>query len=838
MNLLFKDITSTSGIDYRGASYGVAWGDYNNDGFIDLWAGNHGFPAATLYRNLGNGTFIDATLEAFGHRPKGDFHGAAWADFDNDGDLDLIQLEGADSGTSDLEDPQLANKFYVNENGVFSDEPSAPLRDRAIELGLGYIGSRGRNPLWFDRNNDGRLDLLQGAGKRADGAVPATIFSQEDNGFVDLKPSMSFDLEPTRFGILSDLVDDNTPELITLDPYTGISIYDATTIEDLTDSILTSDYRAADFISEDFNGDLLPDLYLTSRGLSNSAFTSPSDTSLNLNLDIEAETKGVVWETEGEIKIDLWTFGFGFEEIDPEDIFIGASALNPQDLDVVLGAENKMSTTLQLTLDPEDDRVVGLASFVPGVDEGLYIGYDPASTRWEMHLSTPDKDLVAAVIDSSSNITKTEAIAFNNELQPSPDVLLLNDGDGLIDRTAGSGINSVRTAGVSTVAGDFDNDMDVDLYVVTTNAAGNEPNVLYDNQGDGTFKAIANLDDAVGSSLGIGDTVSTADYNNDGFLDLFITNGDFPLILNRNAPYQLLENEGNDNHWLAIDLEGVVSNRNGIGAKVYVTAGGVTQLRQQSGGMHDGVQNDSRLHFGLADNASIDEIRIEWSSGIVQNITDVDADQILSIVETVTEEPIIEEPVVEKPVVKEPVVGKPVVKEPTIEKPIPAILSIDLTEIHRFYQYEKGLHFYTADDNESSFIQQETAAGNLSYNYEGESFGALASNLNTITDRVIEGVEEVYRFFNHETGAHLFTMFETEKEYIENTLDNYSYEGVAYYAMESEQMGAVPVYRMLNSETGTHLFTADSNEVGYIQDNLSNFTLEGDNGVAFYVMEL
>ena len=623
MNLLFKDITSTSGIDYRGASYGVAWGDYNNDGFVDLWSGNHGV-YATLYQNLGNGTFIDVTSEVLGHQPEGDFHGAAWADFDNDRDLDLIQLVGADVGKSNLEDPQLANQLYVNENGIFND--------RAIELGLGYIGSRGRNPLWFDRNNDGRLDLLQGAGKRADGAVPATIFSQETDGFVDLRSSMSFDIEPTRFGILSDLVDDNTPELITLDPYTGISIYDSTTIEELTDSILSTNYRAADFVSEDFNGDLLPDLYLTRRGLSNSAFTSTSDTSFNLNLDIEGETKGVAWESEGKITIDLWTFGFGFEEIDPENIFIGASAINPDYLGTVID-ENATITELQLTLDPEDCRTIGLAPFTPGVDEGLYIGYDPASTRWEMHLSTPDKDLVAAVVNSSSNITKTEAIAFNNDLQPNPDILLFNDGDSLIDRTADSGINSVRTAGVSTVAGDFDNDMDVDLYVLTTNAAGNEPNVLYDNRGDGTFEAVTNLGSAIGSNLGIGDTVSTADYNNDGFLDLFITNGDFPLLLSRNAPYQLLENEGNDNHWLEIDLEGVVSNRDGIGAKVYVTAGGITQLRQQSGGMHDGVQNDSRLHFGLADNTFVDEIKIEWSSGIVQNLTDVGVNQILNIVE-------------------------------------------------------------------------------------------------------------------------------------------------------------------------------------------------------------
>ena len=240
---------------------------------------------------------------------------------------------------------------------------------------------------------------------------------------------------------------------------------------------------------------------------------------------------------------------------------------------------------------------------------------------------------MAGIIRSENEITNVKAIAFNNDLEPLADQLLINDGERLLDLTDGSGLNSVRTAGVSTVAGDFDNDMDLDLYVVTANAAGNEPNVLYNNQGDGTFEAVADLRDGEGTTFGIGDTVSTADYNNDGFLDLLLTNGEFPHLLNKTAPYQLLENEGNDNHWLAIDLEGTVSNRDGIGAKVYVTAGGVTQLREQTGGIHDQAQNDSRLHFGLADNAVVDEIEIQWSSGITQNLTNINSDRILDIVE-------------------------------------------------------------------------------------------------------------------------------------------------------------------------------------------------------------
>ena len=621
---MFRDITQNSGINYTGASYGVAWGDYNQDGLVDLWVGNHGFPA-TLYQNQGDGTFTDVTKQAFGHQPREDFHGASWSDFDNDGDLDLIQLVGADAGNSSLDDPEIANRVYVNEGGKFSD--------RAIELGLGYIGSRGRNPLWFDRNNDGLLDLLQGAGKRGDGKVPATIFQQQNDGkFQDFGATAELDLDGTRFGLLSDLVGDNTPELILLNPREGASIYDPTKMEELTFDILESKYTGQDFISGDFNNDLLPDLYLTKRGLSNSAFTTPDNDSLNLNLYAEGENKGVTWSSEGEITIDLWTFGFAFEEIDPKDIFIGAWGLNPDEFDVKFGQPNNTITQLTLTLDPKDLRVEGMADFAPEDAEGLYIGYDPVGEKWELQLSTADRDLVAGIV-RADEIAETKAIAFNNDLQPLDDLLLINDGKRLLDRTDGSGINSERTAGMSSVAGDFDNDMDLDLYVVTANAAGNEPNILYDNQGDGTFKALPDLGDGEGTQLGIGDTVSTADYNNDGFLDLLLTNGEFPHLLNKNAPYQLLANEGNDNHWLAIDLDGVAANRDGIGAKVYVTAGGITQLREQTGGIHDQAQNDSRLHFGLADNTMAD-IKIEWSSGTVQNLEAIAADQFITVVES------------------------------------------------------------------------------------------------------------------------------------------------------------------------------------------------------------
>ena len=620
---MFKDITEDSGIAYQGSSYGSAWGDFNNDGFVDLWLSNHGKPP-TLYQNQGDGTFVDVTSEVFDREIKGDLHGASWADFDNDGDLDLLQLVGGDAGNSNLSDSAIANLLFVNQDGKFTNQ--------AIDLGLGYIGSRGRTPLWFDFNNDGLLDLLQSAAQRNDGKVPATIFSQtQTNGFVDLRPDLDFALDGTGFAILSDVVRDNSPEIFLYQPQQGISVYDSTTITDITDTVLAENYKAQDFISADFNGDLLPDLFLTRRGLSNSGFFATGDRTANLRLSAKENQQGITFQSESAITIDLFAFGYGLEEIEPENIFIGASGLNPGDLNIPLGIPNNIITELTMTLDPADPQVAGIKEFDPGEDEGLYIGYDPDSSQWQVSLSTPDRDLVAATIESETEIKELNAIAFNNDLDPLPNKLLIHDGDMLVDASLGSGVNALRSAGVNTVAGDFDNDMDVDLYVVTANAAGNESNILYDNQGDGTFVAVRDIGDGAGTNLGIGESVSVSDYNNDGFLDLLLTNGSFPGVLNTNAPYQLLANEGNDNHWLTIDLEGKTSNRDGIGTKVYVTAGGITQLRQQSGGMHHRVQNDSRLHFGLADNAIVDEITVEWASGAIQTIENVTADRILDL---------------------------------------------------------------------------------------------------------------------------------------------------------------------------------------------------------------
>lgn len=165
---------------------------------------------------------------------------------------------------------------------------------------------------------------------------------------------------------------------------------------------------------------------------------------------------------------------------------------------------------------------------------------------------------------------------------------------------------------------------------------------------------------------------------------------------------------------------------------------------------------------------------------------------------------------------------------------------LSVSDIHRFYQYEKGFHLYTSDANEIQVVLDQSAAGELAYSYEAEKYTVLTDNKDALTGETVEGVKPVYRFFNTETGAHLYTMDENEKGYIQDNLSNYSFEGIKYYAFESEpeDRETVPVFRMLNGQSGAHLFTIDQNEINYIEENLPHFSTEGNGGIAFHVFEL
>ena len=177
--------------------------------------------------------------------------------------------------------------------------------------------------------------------------------------------------------------------------------------------------------------------------------------------------------------------------------------------------------------------------------------------------------------------------------------LFVQTPNGVKDATADADLNQPLRLVQSVVAADFDNDMDVVLYLVRFKPRSNR---LFENLGDGTFRAVPEAGGAQGGAFGRGHDVTTADFDMDGFMDLFVTNGNGT----NQGPNLLFRNQGNANHWLEVDLEGTVSNRDGIGAELIATVGGVDQLREQNGGVHAHAQNHSRIHFGCWNHTRVD----------------------------------------------------------------------------------------------------------------------------------------------------------------------------------------------------------------------------------------
>jgi C1A family cysteine protease len=249
-------------------------------------------------------------------------------------------------------------------------------------------------------------------------------------------------------------------------------------------------------------------------------------------------------------------------------------------------------------------------------------------------------------------------------------VLLENQGDGsFTDATQPAMEISIRSTGVAW--GDYDNDGDLDLFV----SNDGENNLLRND--DGVFNDVTSFPLDNGYA---GKSAAWGDYDLDGYLDLYLVNdgrvnrlfwndgeggfvdltcgptpykdnkpgfgsewadydldGDLDLYLVNNGKNKLFRNDLDaGNHWLHVDLVGIVSNASGQGARVWVTAGGMTQMREVSGASGYLSQGPLTAMFGLGTIGTVDTLRIAWPSGIVQTMTDVVCDQRLEVVEDLT----------------------------------------------------------------------------------------------------------------------------------------------------------------------------------------------------------
>jgi len=275
-----------------------------------------------------------------------------------------------------------------------------------------------------------------------------------------------------------------------------------------------------------------------------------------------------------------------------------------------------------------------------------------------------------------------------------PSLLYMNHGDGTFSEEAlirGVALDEDGKAasGMGVAAGDYDNDGQLDIF---RNNFSDERETLYHHLHDGNFEDATTRAGLAHNTSFVGWGAGFADFDNDGWEDLLLANGHvFPEIdrlkldirykerrifyhnlgnsrfadlsehsgpgilarhSSRGAAFGDFDNDGsievlinNQNeapsllklarkspgNWVILKLEGVRSNRSAIGARVRLTAGGLTQTREvRSGGSYIS-QSDLRLHFGLAKATKIDRVDIEWPSGCRQVETNLDVNRVINM---------------------------------------------------------------------------------------------------------------------------------------------------------------------------------------------------------------
>jgi len=184
---------------------------------------------------------------------------------------------------------------------------------------------------------------------------------------------------------------------------------------------------------------------------------------------------------------------------------------------------------------------------------------------------------------------------------------------------------------------DFDNDGDRDIFIACGHIQDNVEkfddttayhagNIVLMNTGKGKFQ---NVSDKCGRGLAVKLASRGAAFNdldNDGDIDAVILNSRCgPTILRNDSP--------KGNHWIQIRLRGTKTNRDGVGARVKVIAGGLTQVAEVHSGQGYQSHFGMRLHFGLAKRDRVDRIEVNWIGGGTEVRTDIPADQLLVIAE-------------------------------------------------------------------------------------------------------------------------------------------------------------------------------------------------------------
>ena len=207
-------------------------------------------------------------------------------------------------------------------------------------------------------------------------------------------------------------------------------------------------------------------------------------------------------------------------------------------------------------------------------------------------------------------------------------ILFRNNGDGTFTDVLEDmwGLSRAITGSIwGTAFFDYDNDGDLDLYIVGDSSPAHE---LYRNNGDGTFTNVSKIvfPRDIDPSWGM---ACIGDYDNDGDQDIYV-------VGSMGGKGAFLDNVvGNRNNWIRIQLEGTRSNRGAIGARVIVEAGKLRQIRE----VRTSPVQMQPLHFGLGEHELVEDIEILWPSGVVQRLLDTEVNQLILVIEPEIETP-------------------------------------------------------------------------------------------------------------------------------------------------------------------------------------------------------
>jgi hypothetical protein len=495
--------------------------------------------------------------------------GPTFGDYDRDGDLDLfVPVEDLAAGLHD--------RLYENDG-------KGRFRDVAAARGVQNPGSLSRGAVFCDFDNDGDPDLVSATmppGQSRERHVPTTLYRNQlrESGaatFVDV----------TRESGLMRTGNDNDARI------GGIG--------DTAGGVGCADY--------DRDGDL--DLFWknTDGNIDNALFRNDGNWRFT---DVTAESGVAV---QAKLKDSNAQGSPTWVDFD-RDGWVDLLITNERDAKVLL--RNRGDGRFDdITLSRRPPNALPLLN--PGYAQGACAAdFDHDG---DMDVFLPTADQAGRML--ANRLVEGGVLSFED--------ITARSGAGLIRGTRGC------------VAADFDNDGHVDLYLnnggpsnvlINDVIAGFPPfvqfyiaweqaeNTLLRNRGDGSFVEVTRGSGAEG--LGIGSGVGAADVDDDGFVDLFVTNRTYYAMGKQVSPVagqnRLFMNVGNTNAWIKLQLQGTRSNRDGLGARIKVVAGDFIQYHELQSAHGYNSTNDPVVTFGLGTRKAVDRIEIIWPSGVTQ----------------------------------------------------------------------------------------------------------------------------------------------------------------------------------------------------------------------------